>query len=89
MPAPGVVEEPDDCSLHDRIARLSPAELRELTATLTDDALGQLTVATIRQLKRRLMRAHRHGGKGQRSSLDRAAQQLVAEFSGQGDEDDF
>ena len=83
------MEEADGNSLHDRIARLSPAELRELAATLTDDALGQLILAAIRQFKRRLAREGRYGGKGQKSGLGRVAQQLVAELGEQGGDDDF
>lgn len=64
--------------------RLSPAELEELAAALSDDALARLVVAAMRQLRRRLARG---GGRAGRPSpaLDRAARQLAAELGADGD----
>ena len=64
--------------------RLSRAEWNELVAGLPDDALAQLVIATVRQLRRRLARS----GKGRASTLERSAQQLIAELSGQRENDD-
>ena len=69
-------------------ARLSPAELEELAAVLSDEALACLVLAAARQLRRRLVRGG--GRKGQRLSpaLERAARQLAAELGGDGGTDD-
>ena len=69
-------------------AKLSPAELEELAAVLSDEALARLVLAAARQLRRRLVRGG--GRKGQRPSpaLERAARQLAAELGGAGDTDD-
>lgn len=80
------ITESDDIDV--QVARLSPAELRNLVAMLPDDVLAQLTLATVLQLKRRLARDSRRESKGRASVLDRAAQQLIAELSGQGEHDD-
>ena len=81
--------EPDHDPLPGHLARLSAPELRALVEILPDEALANLVLATIRQLKRRLAKTSRNGQKGRISALDRAAQQLMAELGGQGDEDDF
>ena len=82
----------DEASLCDRIdvlaARLSRTEWDQLVAALPDDALAHLIIATARQLRRRLGRSHRRGGKGRASALERSAQQLIAELSGLGEYDD-
>lgn len=69
-------------------AKLSPAELEELAAALSDEALARLVLAAARQLRRRLVREG--GRKGQRPSpaLERAARQLAAELGGDGGTDD-
>ena len=64
--------------------RLSPAELKELAAALTDDALAHLVIAAVRQLRRRLTR----GGGVRNPALERAARQLFAELGEQGSDDD-
>lgn len=72
-------------------ARLSRTEWNELVAGLPDDVLAHLVTATVRQLRRRLARGRgRSGrsGKGRTSALERSAQQLIAELSGQGENDD-
>jgi len=69
-------------------ARLSRTKWNELVATLPDDALAHLVVATVRQLRRRLARSHGRSGKGHAPALERSAQQLIAELGGQGDNDD-
>lgn len=69
-------------------ARLSPTELNGLVAALPDDALAHLVIATVRQLRRRLVRSGGRGGKGRTSALERSARQLIAELGGQGDDDD-
>jgi len=58
-------------------ARLSPTEWNELVATLPDDALAHLVIATVRQLRRRLARSRGQSGKGRASALERSAQQLI------------
>ena len=70
-------------------ARLSRTEWNELVATLPDDALAHLVIATARQLRRRLARSRGQGGKGRTSALERSAQQLIIELSGQGEDDDW
>ena len=56
---------------------------------LPDAVLAQFTLATIRQLRRRLERNRRYGGsKSLDTVLDRAAQQLMAELGGQNDDYD-
>jgi hypothetical protein len=82
-------DEPDERSISRQIDRLSRVELRELVAVLADDTIAELTLITIRQLRRRLARQTRHAGKGRKSSLERAAQQLIAELGEQGGDDDF
>ncbi len=86
---------PSDCAeapLCDSIdvlaARLSRTEWNELVATLPDDALAHLVIATVRQLRRRLARSYGRGGKSRASALERSAQQLITELSGQGENDD-
>ena len=69
-------------------ARLSPAELKEFVAALPDDALACLVIATVRQLRRRLVRSGGRGGKSRNSVLERSAQQLIAELGGQDEGDD-
>lgn len=80
---PDGLTAPDD-GIPGMAARLSPAELEELAALLSDDALARLVVAAVRQLRRRLARGA--GRRGQRSSpgLERAARQLAAELGGEG-----
>ena len=68
-------------------ARLSRTELNELAAALADDALAHLIIATARQLRRRLTRIGRRGGKGQNSTLERSVRQLMVELGGQGEDD--
>lgn len=71
--------------------RLSPAELDELARALPDDTLAHLTLAVVRQLRRRLIRASGRGkrtGKSRPSALERAAQQLATELGGS-DGDDY
>ena len=68
-------------------AQLSPAELDELAAVLSDEALARLLLAAARQLRRRLNRGGRAGPRPS-AALDRAARQLAAELGGQGTEDD-
>ena len=67
---------------------LSPAELDEFVAALPDDALAYLTLAAVRQLRRRLARSSGRGGRGRASALERAAQQLTTELGGQAGSDD-
>ena len=81
--------EPEHDRLPGQVARLSAPELRALVETLPDEALANLVLATIRQLKRRLVKSSRNGQTGRASALDRAAQQLVAELGGQGYEDEY
>ncbi len=91
-PGPAVtnLDIPEADDIEAELARMSPAEVRTLVATLPDAVLAQLTLATIRQLRRRLERNSRHaGGKTSNTVLDRAAQQLIAELGGQNDEYDF
>jgi len=78
---------PDEGDITHIAARLSPAELDELAAALSDEALASLVLAAARQLRRRLVRG---GRKGQRSSaaLERAARQFAAELGGEGSIDD-
>jgi hypothetical protein len=68
--------------------KLSLAELEELAAVLSDEALARLVLAAARQLRRRLVRGG--GRKGQRPSpaLERAARQLAAELGRAGSTDD-
>ena len=85
-PAPND-KAPTETSMDALASRLSPAELDELAAVLSDDALAHLTLAAIRQLRRRLARSGgRSGGsrgKGRASALERIARQLAAELGGQ------
>ena len=69
-------------------ARLSRTEWNELVATLPDDALAHLVIATVRQLRRRLARSRGRSGKGHASVLERSARQLIDELGGQGESDD-
>lgn len=87
-PPPDSEEAPLRDSIDVLAARLSRAEWNELVATLPDDALAHLVIATVRQLRRRLARGHAKSGKGRASVLERSAQQLIAELSGQGENDD-
>ena len=77
-------------SLEILAARLSPAELNELVAALPDVALGHLVIVTVRQLRRRLARNNREGGKHRSSiHLERAARQLIVELREEGGDDDI
>ena len=80
--------KPVDDSMDVIAARLSPAELKEFVAALPDDALACLVIATVRQLRRRLVRSGGRGGKSRNSVLERSAQQLIAELGGQDEGDD-
>lgn len=88
-PPPLEDAEPEPDRLPGQLARLSAPELRALVETLPDEALANLVLATIRQLKRRLVKSSRNGQQGRASALDRAAQQLVVELGGQSYEDDY
>jgi len=80
--------EPD--SLDTLAARLSPAELNELVATLPDQGLAHLVVAAVRQLRRRLARAGRQAGRRRAPSpLERAARELVVELGEHSGDDAF
>ena len=68
-------------------AQLSPADLEELAAVLSDDALARLVLAAVRQLRRRLARGGGRAGRPS-SSLERAARQLAAELGGEGSTDE-
>jgi len=81
-------DAPSSDSIEALAARLSPAELNELAAALTDDVLAHLVIATVRQLRRRLARSGSRGGNGRTPALERSARQLIAELSGQGEDDD-
>ena len=70
-------------------ARLSRTEWSELVATLPDDALAHLVIATARQPRCRLARSRGQGGKGCASALERSAQQLIVELGGQEKDDDW
>ncbi len=81
LPAPGDQNAPAGANMDELATRLSPAELDELAATLPDGALAHLILATMRQLRRRLARSGGHrGSRSRASALERAAQQLAAEF---------
>jgi len=69
-------------------ARLSRTEWNELIATLPDDALAHLVIATVRQLRRRLARSRGRSSNGRASALERSAQQLIVELGGRGENDD-
>ncbi len=79
---------PDADDITHIAARLSPAELDEPAAALSDEALAHFALTAARQLRRRLVRGG--GRKGQRSSpaLERAARQLAAELGGKESTDD-
>lgn len=80
----------EDDGIERQLARLSPAELRQLAAILPDEALAQLLLAAVRQLKRRLVQVGRGGSRAGTSVLERAVRQLVAELGDQGgDEEEF
>lgn len=65
-------------------AALSPAELDELAALLDDNALARLTLAAVRQIRRRLSRGRR--GEAPSPAMRRILQQLVVELgSGSGE----
>ena len=86
---PSDSEEAPLCDGIDALAaRLSRTEWNELVAALPDDALAHLVIAAARQLRRRLARNRRPGGKGSASALERSAQQLIVELGGQGENDD-
>jgi hypothetical protein len=87
LPAPNGHQAPEDGAAS-LATRLSPAELEELAATLSDDALARLVVAAVRQLRRRLARGGGRAGRRPSPALDRAAQQLAAELGGQADTDE-
>ncbi len=67
--------------------RLSPAELDELAAALSDDALARLVVAAVRQLRRRLARGGGRAARRPSPALDRAARQVAAELGTEGGDD--
>jgi len=86
---PSDSEEAPSCHSIDVLAaRLSRTEWNELVATLPDDALAHLVVATVRQLRRRLARSRGRSGNGRASTLERSAQQLIAELGGRSENDD-
>ena len=77
-----------DMSVGALATRLSLAELDEFAEALTDEALGQLVLAAVRQMRRRLARMGGRPGKNHSSALGRVAQKLAAELGGRhGDED--
>ncbi len=80
--------EPVSDSIDVIAARLSPAELKEFVAALSDDALACLVIATARQFRRRLVRSGGRCDKGRASALERAARQLIAELGGQDEGDE-
>lgn len=82
-------DAPSGDGLDGLAARLSAAEWNELIAALSDEALAHVVIATARQLRRRLRRSGGRGGKGRTSSLERSAQQLIAELREHGDDDDW
>ena len=86
--SPNGKPEPVGDSIDVIAARLSPAELKEFVAAFPDDALACLVIATVRQLRRRLVRSGGRGGRSRNSVLERAARQLIAELGGQGESDD-
>jgi len=89
QPPPSDIQEAPLCESIDMLAaRLSRTEWNELVATLPDDALAHLVIATVRQLRRRLARSRGRGGKGRASALERSAQQLIVELGGRGENDD-
>ena len=62
-------------------ARLTPSELEELAASVSDDGLARLMLASLRQLRRRIGRPDRgRDGKAPASALERAGRQLAAEL---------
>ena len=70
--------------------RLSPAELDEFVAALSDDALASLALEAVRQVRRRLVRGggqRKGAGKARASPLERTARQLAAELGGQAGDD--
>ena len=85
-PAPNGHQAPgeDAASL---ATRLSPAELDELAAALSDDALAHLVVATVRQLRRRLARGGGRAARQPSPALDRAARQIAAELGADSGDD--
>jgi len=70
-------------------ARLSPADLDELAAALSDEALARLVLAAVRQLRRRLARGGTRAGRRSSPALERAARQLAAELGGEGSSEDM
>ena len=66
-------------------ARATEADLDALVTALDDDALAQLALASARQLKRRLARAHGRqqpkSGRKRPSALAKAGAQLAAEWA--------
>ena len=65
-------------------ARATEADLDEFVTALDDDALAQIALASARQLKRRLARAHGRqprSGRRRPSALDKAGAQLAAEWA--------
>jgi len=71
-------------------ASLCRAEMAELAAALSDEALAHLVIAAVRQLRRRLARSDGRRGRVRAPALERAVRQLMAELGGQdGDEDEF
>ncbi len=69
-------------------ARLSLAELDELAAVLSDEALARLVLVAARQMRRRLARCGKRAGSRSSPVLERAARQLAAELGGEGAGDD-
>jgi hypothetical protein len=69
-------------------ARLSLAELDELAAVLSDEALARLVLAAARQMRRRLARCGKRAGSRSSPALERAARQLAVELGGEGAGDD-
>ena len=89
QPPPSNIEEAPLCDSIDVLAaRLSRIEWNGLVAGLPDDALAHLVIATVRQLRRRLARSRGRDGKGRVSTLERSAQQIIVELSGQGENGD-
>ena len=85
-PAPNGHQAPGDDA--DSLAkRLSPAELDELVAALSDDALARLVVAAVRQLRRRLARGGGRAARRPSPALDRAARQIAAELGAESGDD--
>lgn len=85
-PAPNGHRAPGDDTAS-LATRLSPAELDELAAALSDDALARLVVAAVRQLRRRLARGGGRAARRPSPALDRAARQVAAELGAESSDD--